>query len=101
MDEKQKNVVKNNGVNIWQNKVGGAIQDLAIAQKIVRTKEATFITLRALESIIINFVKKIGYESVEDVNTEEKQNDNHEVSVKINTKAIEGKGIIFSINENR
>lgn len=101
LDDKQKNLIKDNGVNIWRNKVGGAIQDLAIAQKIVRTKEAAFITLSALESMIVNFANKLGYEFVEEVNTEEKQNDDCEVFLEIKTKTIKGKGIKLSIIENQ
>ncbi len=96
LSDKQKKIVQENGVNIWRNRVNGSIQNLAINEKIVRTKDATIITVDALKKTVSDFLRKLGYES-EEVSIDEILDDALNVFIEIRTKTKQGAGLKFSI----
>lgn len=96
LSDEQKNIVQDNGVNIWLNRVNGAIQALAGTKKLVRTKDATIITVEALKDTVADFLHKLGYEAVE-VGIDEIQADDFNFFIEIGTKLIQGKGLKFNI----
>ena len=96
LSNKQKNVTRDRNVRIWSGQVNGAIQDLAIRKKIVRTMPNTIITPDALKNMVEHFLGKLRYEP-RGVEVRDKDNDNCNVSIQILTKTKQGEGKTFTV----
>lgn len=96
LSDEQKNAKLENGVNIWNQQVGGVIQELVRKKEIVRTMPKTIITPDALKNVIEHFLERLRYEH-ETVVVRDKDNDDCKAFIQILTKTEQGKGLTFTI----
>ena len=98
LSEIQRNVARReDGAKLWLMRVNGSIQDLVRSGEMARTMRATIITPEALENMVINFFRKLGYESVE-VEVDENQGGVCNASIDIRTRTIQTEGLKFSVD---
>ena len=88
LSDEQRLAIQENGVNLWGQRVNGAIVALVNGNKLVQPKPATIISTEALKVTVSLFLEKLGYESAEIDVVENHSETPFSIYIDIETKSL-------------